>query len=187
MKRVRTWLPILALAATAVLAPVGAHAGPSSDSLLELAGKGGPSLGLGLGVTPLHWDLSAPAGGQGSAAPDGRVYTDPDAAGRAMSLDVTVKWPRSDLPIEPYLTLGPALIVDQPHEFSGLLGNVGDPVLHLGAKAGAGFNWRLTKDATLFGSYDVTTSAAERSPFGSKTAGAGGTAYDVLYGLRFRY
>ena len=69
------------------------------------------------------------------------------------------------------------LFVEQPQ----------DPTFRLGAKAGAGFNWRLNKDATLFGSYDVTTPTdglASRFP---KAPAAGTPGYDLQYGVRFRY
>jgi hypothetical protein len=87
-----------------------------------------------------------------------------------------------ELPFEPYVVLGPALFVNQPQELA-------DPVLRLGAKAGAGFNWRLSKDATLFGSYDVTTTTVDgfTSPGAKAPAASVPTGYDLLYGVRFRY
>jgi len=106
-----------------------------------------------------------------------------------MSFDIKLKWPMVELPIEPYLVLGPALFVDQSQELSSLIGIPADPVLRLGAKAGAGFNWRLSKDATLFGSYDVTTTTVDgfTSPGAKAPAASGPTGYDLLYGVRFRY
>ncbi len=159
-------LGIVAVIVAAGAAPVRTEAGPSSDNLLELAAKGGPSVGLGFGVSPLHWELI-----------------------RAVSFDIKLKWPTAELPIEPYLVLGPALFVDQPHEFSSLTGIPADPVFRLGAKAGAGFNWRLSKDATLFGAYDITTTTVDGfTPQGAKApAAALPTGHDVLYGVRFRY
>ncbi|HEX3177376.1 MAG TPA: hypothetical protein VHZ49_11920 [Methylomirabilota bacterium] len=189
MNRILLWLGILGLTACVVAAPRQTQAGPStSDNLLELAAKGGPALGLGLGVSPLRPERTAPLAGVAPSL-ESRLLLDGDQAGRALSFDVKLRWPTADLPIEPYLVLGPALIVDQPHELSSLVGIQADPVLRLGAKAGAGFNWRLTKDTTLFGSYDVTTTTADGLSFpGGRAPGAGSApAHDVLYGVRFRY
>ena len=176
-QRLLRCLGIVAAIVAAGAAPVRTEAGASSDNLLELAAKGGPSVGLGFGVSPLHWELIAPPGG------------DREPRGRAVSFDIKLKWPTAELPIEPYLVLGPALFVDQPHDLSSLTGIPADPVLRLGAKAGAGFNWRLSKDATLFGSYDITTTTVDgfTSPGAKAPAAAPPTGYDVLYGVRFRY
>ena len=174
-QRLLRCLGIVAAIVAAGAAPVRTEAGASSDNLLELAAKGGPSVGLGFGVSPLHWELIAPG--------------DREPRGRAVSFDIKLKWPTAELPIEPYLVLGPALFVDQPQELSSLTGIPADPVLRLGAKAGAGFNWRLSKDATLFGSYDITTTTVDGfTSAGAKApAAALPTGYDVLYGVRFRY
>jgi hypothetical protein len=171
-------------------APVGTEAGPSSDNLLELAAKDGPSVGLGFGVSPLHWELLAlPEATPGSTAAESRMLWDREARGSAVSFDITLKWPTEKLPIEPYLFIGPALFVDQPQEFSSPTGIPADSVFRLGAKAGAGFTWRLSRDATLFGSYDVTTSTVDGfTSAGAKAPGTSApTGYDLLYGIRFRY
>jgi len=83
--------------------------------------------------------------------------------------------------------LGPALFVDQPQDLSSLTAVPGDPTFRIGAKAGAGFNWRLNKDATLWGSYDVTTTTDGLASRGVKAPGTGTPGYDLLYGVRFRY
>jgi hypothetical protein len=189
-QRLMQWLGVMAVVVVVVAAPAVAQAGTSSDNLLDLAAKNGPSLGFGLGVSPLHTDLVPPIeSAPGSVAAESRMLGDREPAGRAVSFDIKLRWPTAQLPIEPYIVLGPALLVDQSHELYSLGGPASDPVLRLGAKAGAGFNWRLTRDATLFGSYDVTTSAADRfSPLGSRGAAASSaTGYDLLYGLRLRY
>jgi hypothetical protein len=65
-----------------------------------------------------------------------------------------------------------------------------DPTVRVGAKAGAGFNWRLSRDATLFGSYDVTTTKVDggfTAPGGKAPTANSPTGYDLLYGVRFRY
>ena len=182
------WVGAVVVSVVVAAGPVRTEAGPSSDNLLELAAKGGPAVGLSLGVSPLHFDATVPLEPvAGSTLGDNGLLGDRDR-GRALSFDVKLRWPTGDLPFEPYLVLGPALLVD-PHDVSGLTGVPADPVLRLGAKAGAGFNWRLGKDATLFGSYDVTTSGADRSAFPTtKGSAAGGSVgYDVLYGVRFGF
>jgi hypothetical protein len=183
-------LGIVAVTIALGASPARTEAGPSTDNLLELAAKGGPAVGLGFGVSPLHWELIAPPEAiAGSTAAESRMLWDREPRGRAMSFDIKLKWPTAELPIEPYVFLGPALFVEQPHELSSMIGIPADPVLRLGAKAGAGFNWRLSKDATLFGSYDVTTTTVDgfTSP-GAKAPGPSvPTGYDLLYGVRFRY
>jgi hypothetical protein len=189
-QRLLCWLGIAAMTAAVSAAPVETEAGASSDNLLELAAKGGPSVGLGFGVSPLHWELIGPPEPiPGSTAAESRMLWDRESRGRAVSFDLKLKWPTGDLPIEPYVFLGPAFFVDQPHELSSLIGISADPVLRLGAKAGAGFNWRLTRDATLFGSYDITTTTGEgfTSPGTKAPPASAPTGYDVLYGVRFRY
>ena len=174
---------IVAVSAT----PVTTEAGASSDNLLELATKAGPSVGLGFGVSPLHWEPIAPPETVAGAA-ESRLLSDREPRGRALSFDLKLRWPTADLPIEPYVVLGPALFVDQPPDLS-MTAIPGDPVVRLGAKAGAGFNWRLGKDATLFGSYDITTPAPDRFGYPGSRAPAASTSpgYDLLYGVRFRY
>ena len=54
------WFAMILLALTVAGAPRPAHAGPASDNLLELAGRGGPSVGLGFGVPRLQWQSIAP-------------------------------------------------------------------------------------------------------------------------------
>lgn len=190
-QRVLRWLGILAVTVVAA-GPVKAETGASSDNLLELAAKGGASVAFGFGVSPIHLDvIPLPEAVPGSFAGESRVPmpVDREPRGRAVSFDIKLKWPTADLPIEPYLVLGPALVVDQLQELSSPIGIPADPVFRVGAKAGAGFNWRLSKDATLFGSYDVTTTTADRFGYPGPKAPAAGTStgYDLLYGVRFRY
>jgi hypothetical protein len=180
----------VALAVAVSAAPVSTEAGASSDNLLELAGQRGPAFALGFGVSPLHWELVTPSEAiPGSTAAENRTLGDLEPHGKAVSLDVKLRWPTTELPIEPYVSFGPALFVDRPQDFSTMIGLPGDPMLRVGAKAGAGFNWRLGKDATLFGSYDLSTTRAEGlgAPAGKTPATGFSTGYDVLYGVRFRY
>jgi len=181
----------MALAVALAAAPAITEAGPSSDNLLELARQGGPSVGLGFGVLPLHWELiGAPESMSGPTIADNRFVGDLEPRGKAVSLDVKLRWPTADLPIEPYVVLGPALLVDRPQDLASLMAVPSDPTFRVGAKAGAGFNWRLSREATLFGSYDFTTTKVDgafSSP-GSKTPATNSpTGYDLLYGVRFRY
>jgi hypothetical protein len=180
------WLGIVSVALALGAAPVRSDAGGASDNLLELAGKGGASVGFGLGVSPLHWDLIAPLETTSGPTPaENRMVYDREQRGRAVSFDLKLKWPTAEQ-LEPYVFVGPALVVDQRQD---LLGVPTDPNFHLGAKAGAGFNWRLTKDATLFGTYELTTTTMEGvSSLGTKGPGSSAsTGYDLMYGVRFRY
>jgi len=188
-QRAALWLGIVTVIVLAV-APGKTLAGPSSDSLLELAGKSGPAASLGFGVSPLRWELIAPL--PGIAAPpaaESRGLADPDPLGRAVSVDFKLKWPAAEFGLEPYVVLGPALLVEQRYDPADLMGPLTDPTFRLGAKAGAGFNWRLSRGATLFGSYDVTTTGSDSLGASRTRAPATGTPteHELLYGIRFRY
>jgi hypothetical protein len=189
-QRASLWLGIFAVIALAA-APGTTLAGPSSDSLLELAGKGGPSASLGFGVAPLRWELIAPLPGiaASTTAAEGRTLADQDALGRAVSVDFKLRWPAADFGLEPYLVLGPALLVEQRYDPSDLMGAPADPTFRLAAKAGAGFNWQLSRSATLFGSYDITTTGVDALGSARTKAPVSGvpTEHELLYGLRFRY
>jgi hypothetical protein len=187
-RRAALWLGMVAVI---VLVAPTTHAGPSSsDNLLELAGKGGPSASLGFGVSPLRWELVAPLPGiAASTAAEGRTLADQDPLGRAVSVDFKLKWPAAEFGLEPYVVLGPALLVEQRYNPSDLTAAPSDPTFRLGAKAGAGFNWHLSGGATLFGSYDVTTAGADAfSASRTRTPATGvPTEHELLYGVRFRY
>lgn len=176
----------IALVAVVGLTPLVTEAGPSSDSLVELAAKGGPSVGLSLGVSPLRFDLLGPLEPAGVATIGDNGLLGERERARAVSFDIKLRWPTADVPFEPYLVLGPALLVDHGQDMSGLTGIPPDPVVRLGAKAGAGFSWKLGKDTRLFGSYDVTTGTVDRYavPQGRAPAPSGTIGYDLLYGVR---
>jgi hypothetical protein len=189
MKRSSRWLGIFAVLVVAA-APGKTLAGPSGDNLIDLATRGGPSASLGFGVSPLHWELIAPLPGIGAAtAAESRTLADQEALGKAVSFDFKLKWPAAQFGLEPYVVLGPALLVEQRHDPSDLMGAAADPTFRLGAKAGAGFNWRLSSGATLFGSYDVTTTGVDAFTSSRTRAPAAGipTEHELLYGVRFRY
>ena len=172
-----------ALVAVLVAAPLTASAGSDTEPFLARLLD---TRAFSFGVSELSFqDFGAPAHlGERERA------LNADPRGKAMSFDLKLKWPGAEtMPVEPYLTVGPTLIVSDPDSFSALAGNVLDPAPRLGAKVGAGLNWRLGKDTTLFGAYSFTTDG----PSGLLTDGprtprdSGNTGFDLMYGIRFRY
>jgi hypothetical protein len=167
---------------SSVIALGGAAAEPAPGPAVDL----GSVLSVGFGVSPLGVQLPAlPVGVGGAEGP-----TALDAEGKALSFDVRLRWPGADGagPLEPYLSFGPALFLVEPDYAGLLLGTRTDPSVRVGAKAGAGLNWRLGRDVTLFGAYDFTTSAdggsSSRVRAGSDPSASG---YDFTYGIRFRF
>jgi hypothetical protein len=163
----------------------------SSAAVLERLTDVGSAVRLGFGVSPLGSPFGAVLGTTpGAHGGEGRDL-DPDSRGTAVSFDLTLAWPGTARPsaVEPYVALGPALFVIEADPAGRLLGTRIDPTLQLGAKAGAGINWRVGKRATLFGAYEVTaTPPGGFVPSGAKTpADHGVTGYDFTYGLRFVY
>jgi hypothetical protein len=184
----------IVLALAVAPAPCGGAGLPGLDTPPSAAGSGqgtvlerltdvGSAIRLGFGVSPLHGPL-APAPAAIPGVQEGE-------SGTVVSFDLNLKWPGAAKtgPIEPYVVLGPALFVVEPDDAGRLLGTRLDPTLQLGARAGAGLNWRLGKRATLFGGYEITT----RAPGGLAPLGAGAPAergisgHDFTYGLRFLY
>src|SRR5947207_3043656 len=103
-------LAIAVLVAVGASAPMPAQAGPTSDNLLELAARGGPALGLGVGVSARSpWALlSPPPATPGASAVDEGTLPTLEPRGRAVSLDVKLRWPAATEPamgFEPYATL----------------------------------------------------------------------------------
>ena len=183
----------LAVLAALVLAlgpgPGAAGAGPdpvggsTAASVLEHLTDGGSAIRLGFGVAPLRGPL-APTPAPVPGVQEGETAT-------MVSFDLNLTWPgagRSSV-LEPYLVLGPALFVVEPDFAGRLLGTRVDPTLQLGARAGAGLNWRVGKRTTLFGGYEITTTTpggfASSGPKGPAESGISG--YDFTYGLRFLY
>jgi len=188
------WFALLRLAAVASLslsiacpsmagpdAPTEPFTAPPTDQ--------GSAITFGFGVSPLRPQLPAPL----AAVPGGPVSesgrpVDFDSHGNVLSFDFTLRWPGAETgtALEPYLAVGPALFVVEPDYPGRLLGTRVDPTFRLGARAGAGLNWRLTRDVTLFGAYEVTRGGD--AALGAKPAGdAAVGGYDFTYGLRFRY
>jgi hypothetical protein len=194
---------VLALgAAPAVLA--GSASEPSPDlgsaatgstsrgAILDHLTDGWSAVRLGFGVTPLRTQFGpAVAAIPGAHGGEGDRPLDADSRGTAVSFDLKLGWPGAARmgPLEPYLVLGPALFVIEPDYAHRLLGTGVDPTLQLGAKAGAGVHWRLGKHATLFGAYEVTTTAQGglASPGAKTPVDTGISGYDLTYGLRFLY
>ena len=173
-----------ALVVLLVAAPVTAFAGPDTEPFLyRLLDTGASALSFGVSESSFL-DLGAPAN------PGERARAlDADTRSKAMSFDLKLKWPGAEtMPVEPYVTLGPALIVSDSDSFAALAGSAVDPGVRLGAKVGGGLNWRLGKDTTLFGAYGFTTDSPNSLLTDPRTHGdAGNTGFDLMYGIRFRY
>lgn len=169
----------LILAALLLLAPVPVLAAPpsvpASGHLTDL----GDGISLGFDVAPLRTHLGPPPT---MAPPDFDLLES-----TALSVDLRLQWPGSDATraLEPYLSLGPALFVLEPDYVSRMLGTRVDPDYRLGAKAGAGVNWHLGKDVTLFGAYEATRGGS--SPGSRTSADPGLLGHDFTYGIRMRY
>jgi hypothetical protein len=183
-------LLLVALALSlATAAPAMAGDEPPEPAAGSQTDTGSP-FSVGFGVSPLRAQLPAPLaavpGGLGSES--GRP-ADFDSSGTALSFDFRLRWPGAEtFPLEPYLTLGPALFVIEPDYPGRMLGTRVDPAYRLGARAGAGLNWRIAKDVTLFGAYEMTTASDSALPgLGAKPAADAVGGYDFTYGLRFRY
>lgn len=163
-------------------------AGSPPATILDHLTEEGSPVRLGLGVTPLRWQL--PATIPGAVGGESERPLDAEARGTALSFDLTLAWPGTTKvgTLEPYVALGPALFVIEPDYAGRLLGTRVDPTLQLGAKAGAGVNWRLGKHATLFGAYEVTTAGpGGLTSRDTKASESGIRGYDFTYGLRFLY
>lgn len=159
-----------------VLAPALAlAASPGESSRLADFGEG---LSLGFGVTPLKPEITPPR----PAPADLELLQS-----TALSFDLKLKWPGSDVTksFQPYVVMGPALFVVEPDYLSRLLGTRVDPDLRLGARAGAGLDWHLGKDVTLFGAWETTSEATRPKTRTPGETGVGG--FDFTYGLRLRY
>lgn len=175
----RPSLVSLLLVVVALTAPRTAPAA-SVEPLLEHVTDRGAAISLGFDVAPLRPQV---------APPPPVLPLDAELQSTAISFDLRLRWPGAELPraLEPYLVVGPALFVVEPDYVGRLLGTRVDPSLRLGAKAGAGVNWHIGKDATLFGAYEAT-SGGGLGPVGGKGSAADPVSgYDFTYGIRFRY
>jgi hypothetical protein len=187
MKRTaRCLLGVLAALALTLGPGSVARAGSPADLVPEATGG---AVHVGFGVSPLRWQpLVEPAAGvHGSES--GRP-ADPDPAGKVLSFDLRLRWPGAEgvSRLEPYLAVGPALFVVEPDPVGRLLGTRVDPSLHLGARAGAGVEWRVGRRATLFGGWEVTSPAAgPLDAAGARGAEGALGGHDFTYGLRVTF
>jgi len=172
-------------------APATTCAGASNEPILQSPVEGSSAISLGVDVTPFRRQLGPGVSAIPSEQGGERAWpADSDARGTVISLGLKLVRPATQAltTVEPYLTLGPALFVVEPHYVSRLLATDVDPTLRLGAKASAGLNWWLGKNTMVFGAYEVTTAGDGDPTHGAKSAtdpGIGG--YGFTYGLRFRY
>jgi hypothetical protein len=145
-------------------------------------------MGFGIDVSPLRpWSLAKLAPADPGVSDQRYRLVDP---GTAVSFDLRLSWPSNELPtlrsvLQPYVMVGPALLMPEPNV--SLIGPPPDRPITLGVRAGAGLNWRLDQNATLFGEYRFTRGASESLLHlgGKSTSEVGG--FDVLYGVRFRF
>ena len=171
-------------------APAIGSAGWVSEPIFEHLTEDGP-FSFSFGVAPLRPSLVAPAAASGGqAAEEGRT-TEATARVTAVSFELKLRWPGTGTMafLEPYMAVGPALFLIEPESAANVPGTRVDPSLRLGAKAGAGLNWRLGKATTLFGAYEVTTAGESNlAPLGTRSPSDPALhGYDFTYGLRFRY
>jgi hypothetical protein len=164
----------------------GAAAKPALGPAVDL----GSVLSVGFGVSPLGVQLPALPVGVSGQGRDAGPATALEAESKALSFDVKLRWPGSEGagPLEPYLSFGPVLFLVEPDYAGVLLGTRTEPSVRVGAKAGAGLNWRLGRDVTLFGAYELTTPADGGLSSGVRAgsdSSVGG--YDLTYGIRFRF
>ena len=186
---------VVALFLAVVAVPVTTFAAPGSEPFLErFLDTSGSAFSFGVSK-PSFRDLGSMAPTTpGAQAGERFRLLDADARGKTIFFDLKLRWPANDAtPLEPYVTLGPALIVTETDSITALAGRDLDPAMRLGAKVGAGLNWRLGKDTTLFGAYGFTTAGpdgiltVDRPGPKTPTGDAGNTSFDLMYGVRFRY
>jgi hypothetical protein len=179
---------VVALLAAIAFLPATSVAASANESILEHLLDSGPTVSVGLGVSPLRWSLG-PVVPSPDAIGENRRLLDLDTQGTVTSFDIKLRWPGAELipALEPYLAFGPAVFVVEPDYVGRALGSRVDPAYRLGAKAAAGVTWRLGKDTALYGEYELTTTrpGALSGAAGSGDGGIGG--YDFTYGLRLRY
>lgn len=177
---------VLALgAAPAVFGESASERFASPSPILESLTTAG--VRLGFGVTPLRPPLGPPVALPGAHGGESQLALRADSRGTAVSFDLELAWPGAARlgPLEPYLAVGPALLVVEP-DWAGRF--PGTPVLQLGARAGAGVTWRVGKRTTLFGTYGVTTTGPGALSAGGGNVGHPGIGgYDFTYGLRVLY
>jgi hypothetical protein len=149
-----------------------APAGPRLLDPLPLTRLGlGPQLGLGFDVGQFG-------------------LLDP---GTAVSVDLRLTWPGALGPtgepgtVQPYVAVGPALLVAEPRDMMSPLGPQTDSAVAIGVRAGAGLSWQLDRETALFGEYRLTRGRQDLlGPLGGRGSGELG-GFDLLYGVRLRF
>ena len=109
----------------------------------------------------------------------------------SVGFDVRMRWPSpaglGDLSaLQPYFLVGPTFFMTDPDHVTRTLDPRADTTYGLGVRAGAGVNWSLDPDSTLYGEYHVTRGGAERLlPLGRSATDVSG--FDLMYGVRVRF
>ncbi len=202
-RRRSRWLAALVLGLIALASvPRPVIAGPegTEDSLAPYRVERGPfELGLGVsrlrlsGADPLTGSQAPLAGVRRESDPDLRTF-DPRSA--AISFDLKLRWPSlgtaADVPLfaglQPYLSLGPALLVAEP-DYSLLLRRDGqaDYSMSLGVRGGAGLSWQVDRNVSLFGEYGFTRATEDRRVPGMRTPGDSLDTQGFRYGLKIQF
>jgi len=81
----------------------------------------------------------------------------------SVGFDLRMRWPSpatlGDLSaFQPYFLLGPTFVMTDPDHITRTLDPHADTTYGLGVRAGAGVNWSLDPNSTLFGEYRVADS-----------------------------
>ena len=155
-------LGAVAWTASAQSVPAASLREDQRSSLFELG-----RFGLGVDVSPLgHYRLA-----------------DTDLRTTAVAFDLRLRWPSagSAVPIQPYLSLGPALLISQRDDVVPVLPTASDVSVVLGAKAALGATWRLSEGTSLFGEYRLVHQGQERR------GPAEALGLDLLYGFSKRF
>ena len=108
----------------------------------------------------------------------------------SVGFDVRMRWPSpaalGDLSaLHPYFLVGPTFFVTDPDHITRTLDPRADTTYGLGVRAGAGLNWNLDPNSTLYGEYHVTRGAERFLPLGRSTTDVSG--FDLTYGVRVRF
>ncbi len=109
----------------------------------------------------------------------------------SIGFDLRMRWPSpatlGDLSaFQPYFLLGPTFVMTDPDHITRTLDPHADTTYGLGVRAGAGVNWSLDPNSTLYGEYHVTRGGAERLlPLGRSATDVSG--FDLTYGVRVKF
>lgn len=157
------------------------------------------AVGLGVDVAPLRQKFGNNSAADRSAAT--QIYRLADTEllrTTAIGFDLTLRWPAlsahesSAIPLQPYVSVGPALLVARPDDsgwnntgvFSRPTTLRSDTTsMSLGMKSALGLTWQLTKDASLFGEYRLIQDRLGLPGHG--TSDRGGS--DLFYGFSLRF